>query len=123
VDVEHPRFVAGDNVAMKVPLHRFDATVRFYRDTVGLPPIEVAPPSACFAFGALRLWIDPVPQIGHAELWLELRTPDLARAAARLQSAGVVRCDAIEALPPDLSACWISNPAGIVHLLREEPVS
>ena len=33
-------FEAGDNIAMKIPPHQYDATVRFYRDILRLPQIE-----------------------------------------------------------------------------------
>ena len=31
-----PAFTGGRNVAIKVPEHAFEATVAFYRDTLGL---------------------------------------------------------------------------------------
>ncbi|HBR99063.1 MAG TPA: hypothetical protein DD979_17040 [Gammaproteobacteria bacterium] len=36
-----PRFQAGRNIAMKVPPHQYDATVRFYRDTLGFQTFEI----------------------------------------------------------------------------------
>ena len=38
-------------------------------------------------------------------------------AAAISRAPGVVRCDEVEKLPPDLDGFWILNPAGIVHLV------
>ena len=113
----------GRNIAMKVPPHLWDETVRFYRDVVGLPvidnPVEQGPPSVGFEFGANRLWVDRVTGVSQAEIWLELTSADAAAAARHLRSAQVVRCDDIEPLSPGSSAFWISSPAAIVHLVCE----
>lgn len=113
-------FSGGRNIAMKVPPHQWEATVRFYRDVLGLPLVEhgpTQPPSVGFAFGANRLWIDRVEAMSQAELWLEITVADLRAAEARLRAAGVVRCDEIEQLPPDMQGFWIANPASIIHLV------
>ena len=68
-----------------------------------------------FEFGPIRLWIDRMPHLAQGEMWLELVAPDTAGGRAHLAGAGVVRCDEVEKLPPDLDGFWILNPAGIVH--------
>lgn len=113
-----PVFCAGKNIALKVPSHQFDATVAFYRDVLGLKLVDEFAPAIVVEFGANRLWIDRTPALSQAELWLEIETPDAARAAAYLDARGVTRCDAIEALPEGFDGFWIMNPAGIVHLVN-----
>ena len=115
-----PRFSAGRNIAMKVPPHAYDETVRFYRDLLGLPQLPEHLPSVVFEFGHNQLWIDRVPALSQAETWLEVRTTDLAEAEQHLAAAGVVRCDEIEPLPEGFQAFWVSSPASIIHLVREE---
>jgi hypothetical protein len=110
-----PTFAGGRNIAMKVPPHQHAATVAFYRDVVGLRQLEGE--SVSFEFGANRLWIDCVPGMSQAELWLELVQDDVAAAAEHLTAAGVVRCDDIEPLPQVFKGFWIANPASIVHLV------
>ncbi|MDH3662008.1 MAG: hypothetical protein OEU92_18595 [Alphaproteobacteria bacterium] len=112
-------FRAGRNIAMKVPPHQFEATVRFYRDVIGLPHLEAESEeyNQCFAFGSIKLWIDRVPSLSQAEIWLEFECDDTSDAAKELEAAGVVRCDEIERLPATLDGFWITNPAGIVHLV------
>ena len=110
----------GRNIAMKVPPHQYEATVRFYRDVVGLKPLEGFGTAIGFEFGANHLWIDRVTTVSQAEIWLELATSDTAKAAQRLATEGVARCDEIEALPQSLDAFWISSPAQIVHLVCAE---
>lgn len=108
----------GLDIAMKVPPHQYHDTVAFYRKVVGLK--EIGKEGAVgFAFGPVRLWIDEAPGMSQAELWLELFCKDFDRAAAHLASAGVVRCDAIEALPEGFRGGWIVNPTNIVHMVRE----
>lgn len=113
-------FRAGSNIAMKVPPHQFDATVAFYQDVIGLRRLDTEADnnSVCFAFGAAKLWIDSVVSVSQAELWLEIDCDDTASAASRLKAAGVTRCDEIERLPANLDGFWISNPAGIIHLVN-----
>jgi catechol 2,3-dioxygenase-like lactoylglutathione lyase family enzyme len=113
-------FRGGRNIAMKVPPHLWDETVRFYRDVAGLEVIEhepTDPPSVGFVFGANQLWIDRVEHVSHAELWLELNVDDVDAAAERLEQAGVARRDEIEPLGDSFDGYWIANPAGIIHLV------
>ncbi|MEO1019403.1 MAG: hypothetical protein AAFY56_17180 [Pseudomonadota bacterium] len=112
------KFEGGKNIAMKVPPHQYDATVGFYRDTLALEQIggpdgnEVG-----FKFGANNLWIDKVPGMSQAELWLEIVTDDTGEAARRLADAGIVRCDEIEELGDNFDGYWISSPCSIIHLV------
>jgi catechol 2,3-dioxygenase-like lactoylglutathione lyase family enzyme len=113
-------FAGGRNIAMKVPPHVWEATVRFYRDVVGLKVIEHAPtvpPSVGFEFGANQLWIDRVDGLSQAEIWLELIASDVQAAASHLESAGIVRRDEIEPLPEGFEGFWIRSPASIIHLV------
>lgn len=118
-----PHYSPGRNIAMKVPPHQYEATLRFYRDVIGLQPIDTQAPSIAFAFGDKQLWIDRSPGLSQSELWLELTTDDAKAAAAHLAAAGVVRCDEIEALPDGMQAFWIASPADVVHLVCAQPQS
>lgn len=113
-----PKFRGGRNIAMKVPPHAFDATVAFYRDVLRLPEITRHAPEVGFEFGACQLWIDRVPHLSQAETWLEIVADDIDAARGALaEAAGVVRCDAIEALADGARSFWILNPASVVHLV------
>jgi hypothetical protein len=114
-----PGITGGINIAMKVPPHQFEATVAFYRDVIGLKPFTAKAPAIGFELGPVRLWIDEAPMQSQAEVWLELFTDDFAAAAAYLAGAGVVRCDAIEPLGEAFRGGWITNPANIIHMVRE----
>jgi catechol 2,3-dioxygenase-like lactoylglutathione lyase family enzyme len=116
-------FAAGRNIAMKVPPHLFEATVQFYRDVLGLKEITNHAPSVGFEFGANNLWLDRVPGISQAEIWLEVVTNDIAAASEQLNAAGVVRCDEIEPLPEGFQAFWVSSPASIIHLVCKDAES
>ncbi|HWU18964.1 MAG TPA: hypothetical protein VN155_14880 [Devosia sp.] len=113
-----PQIGGGINIAMKVPTHCYDATVAFYRDTLKLQRVPEKPDVMGFVYGPNRLWIDHVPQLSQAEVWLELFTPDFPDAANALEGAGVVRNDGIEPLGEGFKGGWFFNPAGIVHLVR-----
>jgi hypothetical protein len=117
------KFSAGRNIAMKVPPHQYQATVSFYRDVLGLKEITAHAPAVGFEFGANNLWIDNVPTMSQAEVWLEVVSDDIVAAAEYLDEAGIARCDAIEALPKELQAFWIASPASIVHLVCKQAES
>jgi hypothetical protein len=113
------KFQGGIDIAMKVPPHQFEATVAFYRDTIGLKPITDKAPAVGFELGPNKLWIDEAANMSQAEIWLELFTENFAAAADHLAKAGAVRCDAIEPLPAGFRGGWITSPAGVVHMVRE----
>ena len=114
-----PGVSGGLNIAMKVPAHQYDAVVLFYRETLGLPEIE-GRGDVSFIFGSNRLWIDCMPQLSQAEVWLEIVTDDFIAGSLQLERAGIARNDALEPLPQEMLAGWFFNPAGIVHLLRQK---
>lgn len=118
-----PHFTAGKNIAMKVPVHEFDKTVAFYSDILGLAEIEVDSPddikAVIFKFGDNNLWIDKIPGISQAEIWLEVVTDDIEAAAKYFENNHCVRRDEIEPLPEGFKGFWLANPANIIHLINE----
>ncbi|MCC5830920.1 MAG: hypothetical protein JJU36_15855 [Phycisphaeraceae bacterium] len=119
--MERPQFTAGRNIAMKVPVHEYESVVAFYADVLGFErldaPAASATPTVRFAFGDKVLWIDRVPGLSQAEIWLEIVADDVEEAAAYLAARGCARCDDIEPLPPDFRGFWISAPGNIIHLI------
>ena len=113
-------FKPGENIAVKVPSDEFEKTVAFYRDLIGLTVVRTTEDgSVAFEFGSKKLWVDRVPTLSQAEIWLELSTTDTAAAANQLARSGVVRRDEIEPLPSDMKAFWIKSPSGIIHLVSQ----
>lgn len=109
----------GIDIAIKVPPHQYEATVAFYRDIVRLVPITDKAPDVGFELGPNKLWIAAEPRMSQAEIWLELFTDNFKATADYLAQSGVTRCDQIEPLPEDFKGGWITNPANIVHMVRE----
>lgn len=116
----NPTYSGGRNIAMKVPPHQYDETVRFYRDVIGLALIEGHEPAVGFHFGANQLWIDKAPGMSQAEIWLEIVMDDKDAAADHLAKAGIARRDEIEPLGPDFKGFWVSSPSSIIHLVDEK---
>ncbi|WP_028954914.1 glyoxalase/bleomycin resistance/dioxygenase family protein [Sulfitobacter sp. 20_GPM-1509m] len=108
----------GKNIAIKVPLHRWEETVAFYRDKVGLSVSRELDNSTGFDFGSMTLWIDRVPQQSQTDVWIELFDDDPTAALSRL---GSPRRDELEPLT-DVTGHWTSDPAGTVILLRREQI-
>ena len=119
-----PVFEVGNNIAIKVPPGEYEATVRFYRDVLGLEQtVMKAPgesPGVTFRFGAMNLWIDRHAAAGRAEVWLEVVTDDIDRAEAYLAGQGIARRDEVEPLPAGFRGFWIASPANIIHLVDEK---
>ena len=97
-------FRGGRNIAMKLPPHQYEATIKFYRDTLGLEVKQTSENSHAVDYGPIRLWLD-------------IGTNDTKAAARHLAQKDVVRCDAIEELPANFDGYWITSPAGIVHIV------
>jgi predicted enzyme related to lactoylglutathione lyase len=122
-----PKLHGGVNIAMKIPRADYEATVAFYRDTLGLEVTEQEETGAptisrthTVRFGPNTLWLDRVDGYSRSDVWLELRTDDLEAATTRLAEAGTDTCDEVEPFDdPGMRAHWIKNPAGVVHLLAE----
>lgn len=106
----------GKNIAIKVPLHKWQETVAFYRDKVGLQIAKELRNSTGFAFGDMTLWIDKVERQSQVDVWLELFADDPDRALDQLESP---KRDELEPLD-DVTGHWTSDPAGVVLLLRNE---
>lgn len=116
-----PTFGPGRNIALKVPAHEYEALVGFYRDTLGLPLLERRADTTVFAFGAMRLWVDRMPALAQAEIWLEVTATDADAAAGLLAERGVVRADQLEPLPDGFAGFWVIAPGGLVHLVSQAP--
>lgn len=106
----------GQNIAIKVPLHRYDETVAFYRDRVGLAVAKVMENSAGFEFNGFTLWIDRVPHQSQVDVWLELFSDD---PDAALTILGGPQRDELEPLD-SVTGHWTSDPAGTVLLVRKD---
>lgn len=105
----------GKNIAIKVPLHKWDETVAFYRDRVKLPVVNELPNSVAFSFGSMTLWIDKVEKQSQVDVWLELLTDEPDKALKTLESP---MRDELEPLD-DVNGHWTSDPAGVVLLVRK----
>ena len=112
-----PRFVGGGNIAIKVPRYRFEETIAYYRDVLGLPPLGREGDSESFRFGAMRLWLDRVDHQSQTDVWLELFTDDPDAAFVHLQGHGVPARDEVEPLG-DFPGHWVSDPAGVIMIVR-----
>jgi catechol 2,3-dioxygenase-like lactoylglutathione lyase family enzyme len=112
-------FKAGKNIAMKIPTHEYEKTVRFYRDILGLKEIssEDSGSTPRFDFGGKVLWLDCVSGISQSEVWLEIVSNDIDQAASYLEAQGCQRRDEIEPLPGDFKGFWVSSPSNIIHLV------
>lgn len=106
---------AGHNIALKVPGFRFEETVAFYRDRVGLPVKRSTETNVAFTFGAMTLWVDCVEHQSQSDVWLELLSEDPDADVAML---GSPLRDALEPLD-EVDGHWTSDPAGTVLLVRK----
>lgn len=106
----------GRNIAIKVPLHRWEDTVSFYRDRVGLEVVKTLDNSIGLRFGEMTLWIDRVAHQSQVDVWLELFCEDADAAISALESP---QRNELEPLT-GVVGHWTSDPAGTVLLVRRE---
>ncbi|GGF04107.1 VOC family protein [Flavobacterium limi] len=117
------KFEAGINIAIKIPKQKYDKTVAFYRDVLKLEvnevPIENPTVSKTYSvkFGNNTIWLDCVDNYTKSDIWLQLTTPDVGKAASYLKLNGVETCDEIEQIPENMH--WIMDPAGTVFNLQK----
>lgn len=118
------KFKGGINIAIKIPKSKYEKSVTFYRDILNLEVTEkpINNPTVSrtheVKFGNNTLWLDCVDNYTHSETWLELNTPDVAKAADYLKSRGIETCDELEEIPEGNH--WIMDPAGTVFIIGKE---
>ena len=105
----------GRNIAIKVPLYKWEETLAFYRDRVGLKVTKTLENSVAFAFGDMTLWIDRVAAQSQTDVWLELFTDRPDVALEHLQSPERNTLEPLDGV----TGHWTSDPAGVVLLLRK----
>lgn len=112
-------FLPGRNIAMKIPAHEYGNTVRFYREVLQLKELsdKSLDETPRFEFGDKVLWLDCMPNLSQAEIWLEIVASDTDEASRYLQAHGCHRRDGIEPLPDGFNAFWIASPSNIIHLV------
>ncbi|MGD1887598.1 MAG: hypothetical protein ACFB01_10855 [Cohaesibacteraceae bacterium] len=106
----------GKNIAIKVPQHKWDEMVAFYRDRVGLKPVLERDGHIAFEFGSMKLWLDRVATQSQVDVWLELFTDDPDAALETLESPKRNELEPLDGV----EGHWTSDPAGVVLLLRKE---
>ncbi|MFD1217200.1 VOC family protein [Microbulbifer celer] len=112
-------FEPGRNIAMKIPAHEYESTVRFYREVLKFKDItgNAVGDTPKFEFGDKVLWLDCMPGLSQSEIWLEVVVSDIDKASEYLKEQGCHRRDEIEPLPDGFKAFWISSPTNIIHLV------
>ena len=123
METPKPQFRGGMNIAMKIPKHLYDQTIAFYRDILGFEltkeESEFIPESYSCQYGQIKLWFDRMDSYAQTDVWMDLETDDIAVAREYLKNHQVPFRNELEKLPADFKANWISNPAGLVMLVKE----
>ena len=118
------KFEGGLNIAIKIPKSKYEKTVSFYKDILKLEVTErsINNPTVSrtheVQFGNNTVWLDCVDNYTHSETWLELKTPDVARATEYLKNNGIETCDELEEIPDENH--WIMDPAGTVFIIGRD---
>ena len=91
----------------------------FYREVLRFKEITGtnADDTPKFQFGDRVLWLDCAPGLSQSEVWLEVVTTDIDKAAEYLKEYGCRRRDEIELLPEGLKAFWVASPSNIIYLV------
>lgn len=106
----------GKNIAIKIPSYKWQETMEFYRDRVGLTVKRILNESIGFEFGEMTLWQDRVEKQSQTDVWLELFSDD---PDAAIEQLGGPARDYLEPLD-SVEGRWTNDPAGVVLLVRKE---
>ena len=118
------KFEGGINIAIKIPKSKYEKTVSFYKDVLKLEVTERSIDNPTVSrthevqFGNNTVWLDCVDNYTHSETWLELKTPDVAKATEYLKNNGIDTCDELEKIPDENH--WIMDPAGTVFIIGRD---
>lgn len=116
-----PDFTVGHNIAMKLPERVYAQTLSFYKEVLKLPILSEKEEGAAVDFGGFTLHLDRVPLQSQTDIWLQVRTDDVAAAKTYLAEQGIATCNEVEELPDGFDAFWIASPSGTIHLVAKTP--
>ncbi|WP_163581902.1 hypothetical protein [Gracilibacillus saliphilus] len=108
----------GNNIAIKIPKYKFEETVAFYKDVLGLPHKGTEANSVAFEFGSSTLWLDCMENYAQQDVWLELKSSRLEETSQLFNKVKIPRRDEVE-IHEHSAGFWISDPAGTI--LRINP--
>ena len=122
----YTNFEAGVNIAIKIPMGKYEKTIAFYRDILKWEVKEQVIHNPTISrtnkvkFGDNILWLDCVDNYTHSEVWLQLTVDDVERAKSFLLAKGVDFCDEIEEIPKNMH--WIQDPSGTIFNVQEKEI-
>jgi len=118
-----PQYRIGRNIAIKIPKFRFENTLAFYRSLPGFQlkafGSEAHPTSYYCKFDHITIWFDCMDDYTKSDVWLELETDDIENSKQLLRENNTPFRPELEKLPDNLNASLISDPAGVVLLLKQ----
>lgn len=107
------QFIGGNNIAIKIPKHKYEETVHFYKEVLRLPYLGFRDGSHAFQHGPNTLWLDCMLNYSQQDVWLEVNTEDPEEAARYLREHRVDRRDEVEVYE-NSRGYWISDPCGTI---------
>lgn len=107
------QFIGGNNIAIKIPKHKYEETVFFYKEVLRLPYLGFKDGSHAFQHGSNTLWLDCMLNYSQQDVWLEVNTEDPEEAARYLREHSVDRRDEVEVYE-NSRGYWISDPCGTI---------
>ncbi|QOT10892.1 VOC family protein [Paenibacillus sp. JNUCC32] len=107
------QFIGGNNIAIKIPKHKYEETVHFYKEVLRLPYLGFRDGSHAFQHGPNTLWLDCMLNYSQQDVWLEVNTEDPEETARYLREHRVDRRDEVEVYE-NSRGYWISDPCGTI---------
>lgn len=107
------QFIGGNNIAIKIPKHKYEETVHFYKEVLRLPYLGFRDGSHAFQHGPNTLWLDCMLNYSQQDVWLEVNTEVPEEAARYLREHRVDRRDEVEVYE-NSRGYWISDPCGTI---------
>eukprot|EP01063_Lacrimia_lanifica_P022914 TRINITY_DN3041_c1_g2_i1.p2 TRINITY_DN3041_c1_g2~~TRINITY_DN3041_c1_g2_i1.p2 ORF type:complete len:383 (+),score=149.82 TRINITY_DN3041_c1_g2_i1:107-1255(+) len=113
-------FKGGDAIILKCPAHKFESTVAFYRDILGMQGEQHSASLWSIDWGSgMSLYIARTDRLTHPAVWLTVDCSDPTVAKDILAKHATVRGD-LEPWDPEQpeDSFWTSPPNDLVHLVK-----
>ena len=118
----------SDTIIVRCPSHRYDSTISFYREIMGLHGEYHGKDMCKIEWGkgpGTGLWIQKVDRLTHPSLWLVVDTNDndLAKNILKSDSRVTMREAEPDNIADGIGGFWVSPECDLVHLVKRSDVS
>ena len=116
-------FGGGALIILRCPSHKYESTVAFYRDILGLRlkqrEHQREAIACCFEWSDdANLTVVRIDKLTHPTIWLTVDATDLPQGQDIFEKSSLLRTDITETLPEGVEGFWSAPPNDMVHIIK-----